>query len=155
LSKAAAKVRPGSTRFRTVRHADSNYPAPLVWSCISSACQDVLRESKIDPALVKGIGFDATCSLVAADIDSGKPITVTPNSWEGAPQAANDKGEFRDIILWADRESCFAHSGTFPAACCLLTSRLTQTALRKKPSSSTTPRGLLTLNWLQSRPGRD
>ncbi|KWU47633.1 Pentulose kinase [Rhodotorula sp. JG-1b] len=76
-----------------------------IWSCISSACQDVLRESKIDPALVKGIGFDATCSLVAADIDSGKPITVTPNSWEGAPKATNDKGEFRDIILWADHRA--------------------------------------------------
>lgn len=68
----------------------------------------------MDPDLVKGIGFDATCSLVAADIDTGKPITVTPNSWQGEPQAANDKGEFRDIILWADRAlhplSMFTHA---------------------------------------------
>ncbi|GAA5994564.1 FGGY-family carbohydrate kinase [Rhodotorula paludigena] len=70
-----------------------------IWSCISSACKDVLRDSKVDPATVRGIGFDATCSLVVADIKSGEPISVTPNSW--------DKGQAveRDIILWADHRA--------------------------------------------------
>ncbi|POY73768.1 hypothetical protein BMF94_3306 [Rhodotorula taiwanensis] len=77
-----------------------------IWSCIASACQDVLRESKIDPSLVKGIGFDATCSLVVADIESGHPIPVTPGSWNQArEQLANEKGEYRDIVLWADHRA--------------------------------------------------
>jgi len=75
-----------------------------VWNCISKACQDVLRETKIDKALVKGIGFDATCSLTVADIKTGEPISVTPDSWDKAPVVNGDDG-VRDIILWADHRA--------------------------------------------------
>ena len=34
--------------------------------------------SDVDPALVKGVGFDATCSLVAVDT-KGLPVTVSPS----------------------------------------------------------------------------
>ncbi|BGP31454.1 hypothetical protein JCM10296v2_003218 [Rhodotorula toruloides] len=74
-----------------------------IWNCISSACKDVLRDSKIDPAQVRGIGFDATCSLVAAKLDSGVPVPVTPGSWSNE-QAAKE-AEVRDIILWADHRA--------------------------------------------------
>ena len=46
-----------------------------------------------DPSLVLGIGFDATCSLVAVD-KSGQPVTV---SLSGDPQ--------RNIILWQDHRA--------------------------------------------------
>lgn len=31
----------------------------------------------VDPHLIKGVGFDATCSLVAID-KSGEPLSVSP-----------------------------------------------------------------------------
>ncbi|GAA6060420.1 hypothetical protein JCM10212_002188 [Sporobolomyces blumeae] len=78
-----------------------------IWSCISSACQDVLRESKVDPATVLGIGFDATCSLVVADRESGNPVSVTPGTYSDAkPRKGGDGQEHeRDIILWADHRA--------------------------------------------------
>lgn len=35
-----------------------------------------MKEAGIDPSSVKGIGFDATCSLVALDKDTDEPISV-------------------------------------------------------------------------------
>lgn len=69
-----------------------------VWDCISKACQDVLRESGISNALVKGIGFDATCSLAVTTLE-GAPQSVSPNSWSGTGPVE------RDIILWADHRA--------------------------------------------------
>ncbi|GAA5935503.1 hypothetical protein JCM1841_003912 [Sporobolomyces salmonicolor] len=75
-----------------------------IWSCISSACKDVLRESKVNPKQVLGIGFDATCSLVVAKLDDGAPVTVTPGSYEQQPKGVKSE-ELRDIILWADHRA--------------------------------------------------
>ncbi|GAA6056062.1 hypothetical protein JCM3770_007006 [Rhodotorula araucariae] len=73
-----------------------------IWHCISKACKDVLRESKVDPAQVGGIGFDATCSLVVAKLGSGEPVSVTPGSWS-APTERD--GYISDILLWADHRA--------------------------------------------------
>ena len=67
-----------------------------IWSQISSAVQDVLRDSKVDKSLVKGIGFDATCSLAVTD-RQGKATVVTPDS-------DFEAGE-RNVILWADHRA--------------------------------------------------
>ncbi|GAA5941733.1 FGGY-family carbohydrate kinase [Sporobolomyces koalae] len=77
-----------------------------IWSCISQACQDVLRTSQIPPTLVKGVGFDATCSLVVANLESGEPVSVTPGTYteQGFPEGTKDV-EKRDIILWADHRA--------------------------------------------------
>lgn len=77
----------------------------LVWSCISQACQDVLKSSKISPDLIKGIGFDATCSLVVANLESGEPVSVTPGSYEKGFGEGTKEEEKRDIILWADHRA--------------------------------------------------
>ena len=58
----------------------------------SPTLQDVCSSLQ-DPSLVLGIGFDATCSLVAVD-ESGQPVTV---SLSGDPQ--------RNIILWQDHRA--------------------------------------------------
>ena len=71
-----------------------------VWNCISKACQDVLRDSGISNELVKGIGFDATCSLAVTDLN-GSPMSVTPGSWSTASATPIE----RDIILWADHRA--------------------------------------------------
>ena len=51
-----------------------------------------MLESVIDKSSVKGIGFDATCSLVVLDSTTSKPISVT------GPNFDTD----RNIILWLD-----------------------------------------------------
>ncbi|KAI6128387.1 hypothetical protein EDD16DRAFT_1690301 [Pisolithus croceorrhizus] len=68
-----------------------------IWLKICTAVNKVLEDSKVDPAAVKGIGFDATCSLAVADFQ-GNPVTVT----KGA-----DVGQVgtRNIILWADHRA--------------------------------------------------
>ncbi|KAK0544139.1 hypothetical protein OC846_005617 [Tilletia horrida] len=67
-----------------------------IWDSISSAVKDVVRDAKVKPDQVKGLGFDATCSLAVTD-SQGKPLTVTPGS-------NFDHGE-RNIILWADHRA--------------------------------------------------
>jgi ribulose kinase len=68
-----------------------------IWASISSAIKTCLSTSQIAPAAVKGIGFDATCSLAVSDLD-GAPLQVTKGADLGAP------GE-RNIILWADHRA--------------------------------------------------
>ncbi|KPV72219.1 uncharacterized protein RHOBADRAFT_39660 [Rhodotorula graminis WP1] len=74
-----------------------------IWNCIATACKDVLRDSKVDPASVKGIGFDATCSLVVEDIETRQPVCVTPGSYDKPAQQKD--GFVQDICLWADHRA--------------------------------------------------
>lgn len=68
-----------------------------IWLKICIAVKKVLEDSKVDPAAVKGIGFDATCSLAVADFQ-GNPVTVTKGDDVG-------KVGTRNIILWADHRA--------------------------------------------------
>ena len=81
-----------------------NFFLETVWSCITQASRDVLRDSKIPPSQVKGVGFDATCSLAVCSKDDGSSISVSPNSWDGVKKGTDGEGE-RDIILWADHRA--------------------------------------------------
>lgn len=72
-----------------------------IWNSISSAIKDVVRDSKVDPKDVKGLGFDATCSLAVVD-QEGNPISVTPK--EDSANQGFGKGQ-RNIILWADHRA--------------------------------------------------
>ncbi len=64
-----------------------------IWQSICYCCHDILEESKVHPDKIKGIGFDATCSLVLLDSDE-RPVTVDPN---GDPE--------RNIIVWMDHRA--------------------------------------------------
>jgi ribulose kinase len=68
-----------------------------IWASISSAIKTCLSESQIAPSAVKGLGFDATCSLAVSDLD-GAPVQVTKGAELGK------HGE-RNIILWADHRA--------------------------------------------------
>lgn len=68
-----------------------------IWSCITTAIKEILAESKIPASAVKGVGFDATCSLAVTDMN-GEPIVVTKGKDLGAV------GD-RNIILWADHRA--------------------------------------------------
>ncbi len=78
-----------------------------IWASICTCTQTVLKESGVDPASVKGLGFDATCSLVLIDA-KGQPVTASP-----------DGDDAQNIIVWMDHraleETTFANqAGDFP-----------------------------------------
>ncbi|KAI0052638.1 Pentulose kinase [Auriscalpium vulgare] len=68
-----------------------------IWARITDAVRIVLKESGVAAVDVKGIGFDATCSLAVTDFN-GNPVTVTRGSDLG-------KGGERNIVLWADHRA--------------------------------------------------
>ena len=68
-----------------------------IWDSISSCIRTCLKESGIPPEQVKGIGFDATCSLAVSD-ENGQPVVVTKGNELG-------KAGDRNVILWADHRA--------------------------------------------------
>ena len=68
-----------------------------IWSSISKAIKACLTESKVLASAVKGLGFDATCSLAVTDLE-GEPVTVTKGDQLG------QHGD-RNIVLWADHRA--------------------------------------------------
>lgn len=56
-----------------------------------------LQEANVAASDVKGIGFDATCSLAVSDMN-GDPVVVTKGDQLG------QNGD-RNIILWADHRA--------------------------------------------------
>ena len=69
-----------------------------IWSKICIAVKNVLKKSGVDKSAVKGLGFDATCSLAVTDVE-GNPVSVTKGKDIGGVD-----GE-RNIILWADHRA--------------------------------------------------
>lgn len=66
-----------------------------IWKAICYCVKNCLRESGVDPNDVFGIGFDATCSLVAISESTDQPVGVGPDF--------NDNLE--NIILWMDHRA--------------------------------------------------
>lgn len=66
-----------------------------IWQCICECVRRVVIDSNVDPSLIKGIGFDATCSLAVFYADTDEPVPVT------GPEFTND-GQDRNVILWLD-----------------------------------------------------
>ncbi len=64
-----------------------------IWRMVCSAVREAIAIAKVKPSDVAGIGFDATCSLVAID-SSDQPVTLS-NSGDNA----------RNVILWADHRA--------------------------------------------------
>jgi ribulose kinase len=62
-----------------------------IWSAVKHSVKDVIKG--IDSCDVKGIGFDATCSLVVVD-GNGCPVTVSPTH-----------EPHRNVILWQDHRA--------------------------------------------------
>ncbi|ORX94958.1 Pentulose kinase [Basidiobolus meristosporus CBS 931.73] len=67
-----------------------------IWASCCKAVKKALEEAAVSPDTVKGLGFDATCSLVVLDAD-GNPVSVSPDTTE--------KGDERNIILWMDHRA--------------------------------------------------
>lgn len=63
-----------------------------IWDCICYSVKEAMKKESIDPRSIKGIGFDATCSLSVFSLDTDQPISVTPGFRE----------KERNVILWLD-----------------------------------------------------
>ena len=61
-----------------------------IWSAVTSAVREAVEASGLPAEAVRGMGFDATCSLVALDRNA-RPLSVSPTD---APE--------RDVIVWMD-----------------------------------------------------
>jgi FGGY-family pentulose kinase len=64
-----------------------------IWTRIGAAIREALANARALPEDVKGVGFDATCSLVAVSAD-GTAVSV-----------AEDSDPQRDIIMWMDHRA--------------------------------------------------
>ena len=67
--------------------------SPDIWTACTEAVRAVLKEAGQSPSTVRGIGFDATCSLVVLD-RGGNPLSV---SGSGDPR--------RNVIVWMDHRA--------------------------------------------------
>ncbi|EEH39019.1 FGGY-family carbohydrate kinase [Paracoccidioides lutzii Pb01] len=63
-----------------------------IWRCICLSVQRAISQQNINPASVRGIGFDATCSLAVFSHDDDEPVSIT------GPNFDTD----RNVILWLD-----------------------------------------------------
>lgn len=64
-----------------------------IWRSVCASVREAVSSAGVDPVQVKGVGFDATCSLVAVTED-GAPVAVGKS---GDPQ--------RNIIVWMDHRA--------------------------------------------------
>ncbi|KAL8751148.1 MAG: hypothetical protein Q9199_006620 [Rusavskia elegans] len=63
-----------------------------IWRCICNSVQRILNQHNIDPNSIRGLAFDATCSLAVFSHDTDEPVSVT------GPKFDND----HNIVLWLD-----------------------------------------------------
>ncbi|KAF8351030.1 FGGY family of carbohydrate kinase [Amanita rubescens] len=68
-----------------------------IWGAISATIKTCLSMGQVPPSSVKGIGFDATCSLAVTDAN-GEPVIITRGDQLG------QYGE-RNVVLWADHRA--------------------------------------------------
>lgn len=64
-----------------------------IWAACVASVRAAMAEAALPPAAVKGIGFDATCSLVVLD-RAGEPLTVS---------LSGDNS--RNVIVWMDHRA--------------------------------------------------
>lgn len=92
-----------SSTEATITYRDSNdhrifeQSTNNIWEGMCKTIKAVLAEAKVAPSAVKGVGFDATCSLAVTDTN-GDPVVVTRGDQLG------EIGD-RNIILWADHRA--------------------------------------------------
>ena len=66
-----------------------------IWQCICNSVQKALDQQSVDPSSIKGIGFDATCSLAVFTHDTDEPVSVTGPKFM-------ESGNDHNVVLWLD-----------------------------------------------------
>lgn len=64
-----------------------------IWRAVCTAVRQAVRQAGCEPADIRGLGFDATCSLVVLDADD-RPVTVSPTGRDE-----------QNIIVWMDHRA--------------------------------------------------
>jgi FGGY-family pentulose kinase len=64
-----------------------------IWRAVAAAVRAAIRQAGVDASEIAGLGFDATCSLVAVGED-GRPVTVS-----------RDGDDARDVVVWMDHRA--------------------------------------------------
>ena len=64
-----------------------------IWQACGAAVRGALAEAGVQPRRVRGVGFDATCSLVVLDEDD-RPVTVSPTGRDE-----------QNVIVWMDHRA--------------------------------------------------
>ena len=64
-----------------------------IWKACGNAVRIALKEAALPAESIRGIGFDATCSLVALDAED-RPVTISPNGKDN-----------QNVILWMDHRA--------------------------------------------------
>ena len=64
-----------------------------IWAACAASVRAAMAEAALPPSAVKGIGFDATCSLVVLDA-AANPLTVSTSG-----------DERRNVIVWMDHRA--------------------------------------------------
>lgn len=64
-----------------------------IWRAVAGALREALTEADVDAADVRGVGFDATCSLVVLD-EAHAPLSVSPSG-----------DNARNVIVWMDHRA--------------------------------------------------
>ncbi|KAI0269443.1 Pentulose kinase [Gloeopeniophorella convolvens] len=94
---AASAARDTQTWRDSADHRIFEQSTADIWVGICAAVRDALAAVRAAPADVKGIGFDATCSLAVTTWD-GESVVVTRGAQLG------ELGE-RNVVLWADHRA--------------------------------------------------
>lgn len=64
-----------------------------IWRACAKAVRTAVSEAGVAPGRIAGIGFDATCSLVALDADD-QPVSVSPSG-----------DDARNVVVWMDHRA--------------------------------------------------
>ncbi len=64
-----------------------------IWRAVVTCVRGAIKGAKARPEAVKGIGFDATCSLVVLD-EEDNPVTVSPTG-----------NRYQNVIVWMDHRA--------------------------------------------------
>ncbi|CAG8216947.1 unnamed protein product [Penicillium salamii] len=66
-----------------------------IWDSIRAAVRQGVKEAGVPPSSIRGLAFDATCSLAVFSKETDKPVTV------GGPGGRDDQ----NVILWLDHRA--------------------------------------------------
>jgi FGGY-family pentulose kinase len=88
LGSAAEPTRLWRPRSGWAQHSSAD-----LWRAVGVAVRGALEQTGVEPSQVKGVGVDATCSLVVVDRE-GRGLSVDP-----------DGADAQDVIVWMDHRA--------------------------------------------------
>lgn len=66
-----------------------------IWNSICAAVKQAIQEAGLHPSSIRGLAFDATCSLAVFSKETNNPVSV------GGPKGSSDQ----NVILWLDHRA--------------------------------------------------